>query len=224
MVKSRKLAFLVCFRHSAGNGPGCRLGPPESVEKPEKARKHGKQRKTRFLRVTRASGQGYQRCHSRGNRHVSVSPPASWRRPSTLLRRSAPADLLQSFGPEGPLSTGGGLASPRPPPNRSAAEAASLHCWFSVPGALLHSSCCGSPDSPRKRGGRESLAFPRLQSWVPLVGRAASGPILVRHRRFSRLAPRGGRESFLFLSLTGRGFSPPRPTLNRRRKLLLHYL
>ena len=117
-----------------------------------------------------------------------------------------------------PLSASRGKRCfPRTPSNRSGSKLPSLHWWFSVPGASLRSSDCGSPVSPRKRGGRESLVFPLLRSWAPLVGRRLKPPIVVRRRQFSRLAPRGGRESFLLLSLTGRELcSLPDHPSNRR--------
>ena len=60
MTKSRKLVYSVCSGDSRQNGSEGRVGPPESAERTEKHGKHGKHGKTRFLRGTRASGQG---CH-----------------------------------------------------------------------------------------------------------------------------------------------------------------
>ena len=60
-AKSRKLAYSVCFRRPGENGSEGRLGPPDSVKKHGKDEKHEKTRKTRFLRVTRPVGQGYQK-------------------------------------------------------------------------------------------------------------------------------------------------------------------
>ena len=47
-VKSRKLAFLATFGHSGQKGTRCRVGPPESAEKPREAGKPGKAGKRRF--------------------------------------------------------------------------------------------------------------------------------------------------------------------------------
>ena len=108
----------------------------------------------------------------------------------------------------------GGLRPPRTPPQSSGPVGTLLHWWLSAPGALLHSSRCSSPDSPRKRGGRESFALPRLQSWAPLVGWPASGPILVHRRRFSGLAPLGRpREPPPLLSHPGELRSPRPPPI-----------
>ena len=96
MAKTRKLVYSGSSGHSGQNGSGGRLGPPESVEKPEKTRKAGKDEKTRFLRVQGPSATVYTGYTYRGNRHLSVSPRASSRRPSRLLRESPPGDSLQS--------------------------------------------------------------------------------------------------------------------------------
>ena len=83
-VKSRKVAILATLLCSGQNGPRCRLGPPESSEKPGKPESVGKSRKTRFLRVARANGRPWAHSVPRaplGNRqeawHIACQSPSS---------------------------------------------------------------------------------------------------------------------------------------------------
>ena len=55
-----RMAILAILRDPGRTGQRGRLGPPESVEKPENTEKHGKGPFSTFLRGTRAVGQG---CH-----------------------------------------------------------------------------------------------------------------------------------------------------------------
>ena len=144
--KSRKVAILATLLVPSRTGPDSRLGPPEFTEKPENTRKHGEHGKTRFLRVTRATGRP---CHIEAIVATSGSPPASWRWPSVLLRDLPPGRSLQSLRSTlhprrvkrtvrgllepSSLSQGEGFASPLNPHPIVGPQAGLLHCGFSPP-------------------------------------------------------------------------------------------
>ena len=96
MTKSRKVAYSGVFGHPAENGQEGRLGPPEFTGKAGKAGKAGKELFPRFLRVTRAVGQGYPGSHLEAIVTYLSRLQRSWRRPSRLLRDPTPVGSLQS--------------------------------------------------------------------------------------------------------------------------------
>ena len=96
-AKSRKVAILATLLVPSRTGPEGRLGPPESIEKPEKSGKERKRPKWPFLRVTRAIGR--PRAHS--------VPWAPSRQSSGSQGHSVPASLLHYAGSLGLLEPKG---------------------------------------------------------------------------------------------------------------------
>ena len=78
---------------------------------------------------------------------------------------------------------------------------------------------CSPPSAKAEGGGTGGLLF-LLVALVPaLVGRSGKpdlSSLIVA--AFSRLAPKGGRESLLLFPLTGGSFASPRPPSNRRSR------
>ena len=92
-----------------------------------------------------------------------------------------------------------------------------LHCWFSRPSRSSRTLIVSSLASPRQAEAAERASSSVLfVSWpLSLVGsRAASSRSSSLRSLVSPL--QGGQESLFFLSLTGRGYTPPRPSPNRR--------
>ena len=123
--------------------------------------------------------------------------------------------------------SGGSAASPTPHPIVEAAKPPLLHCWFSRASRsssflIVSSRVLALPVPGRAASGASSSS---LLLSCPLSLAAAKAAVVVHRRQFSRLALKGGRESFLLFSqLEGSAASlqTTHPIVGGPTGLLLH--